>query len=123
MAPKPVPPNLICVAHLTRRSTDQKIEAALQLAPEFDNEFARAVVQRKVLENLAVAAFPGVPGARARYENERYELLRVRNWPPPPARVESVLDQAYEAGLTEGARVGVRDIAPFIWRPATEFDL
>ena len=121
--PKEPRPNLICVATVTRRSTDTQIQSTHQLAIAFDNEFARRQVEQKTLEELATGAYPGALGAQANYENAKHELLRLKNWPPDPVQVEAVIEQAYNAGLTMGARAAVKDTAPFIWRTATELDL
>jgi len=117
-----VPDDLICQAHLTRRSTETRVDAHRRLSSKLSNDFARRQTETQVLDDLACAAYPGAYGAEARYESARFELLKRL---PPDERggTEGVLQMAFAAGMLAGQRSCVRDIGPFVWRAATELDL
>jgi hypothetical protein len=118
--------DLICQAHVTLRSTGTRVDAHRPLTSKLANEFSRTKVQQQVLEDLAVAAYPGQFGAEARYENARQNLMlrrSISNDDVLHRELTEVLQMAYEAGRVAGQRQAITDTAPFMWRSRTEFDL
>jgi hypothetical protein len=117
-----VPTDLLVIAQLDWRSTARRVTSTRRMESRLDNDYARRVLERQCLTDLAVAAIPGPAGARAAYENHKHEVLKS----VPKRYLEGVallVDVTAAWHFIAGGREAITETVHPYWRPATEFDL